>query len=214
MLVVILSALLLYALFFKNASSTANTATEAINKENAQSIAVEKNKDTAVVTTETVPVSVEPTIVQPTQSTTPQATVDDYGPSTKLDRPNVHAVVLAVYSIYADFLFKLQSVPVQDRQGVADQYVSDNSAYFGSSFNYLGSDSLHLFPQAADLDLPSSIQVHSAIIDLSDPTQVIVQIIMKPDTSWSILANVKMKDSLGNFGTFEKLTPRMNIYPL
>lgn len=190
------------------------------NNDNAKVIESEKNKDSVVISEDTPIDTKNPEIEesetenQTANSNTPEPTYDEYGPSTKLDRPDVHAVVLTTYSMYSDLLNKLQAVPEYQRQGVADQYFANNSSYFSPSFNYSSSESLHLFPQSYNVALPQSVRTYSAIVDPEDPTRVIVQIIMEPDASYSILAIVKTKDSLGNFGTFEKLVLRMNRNPL
>lgn len=192
-----------------------DTAVEEKNKNNAAVIKEEKNKESIVITDSNKENIVE--TVSPEQGSTDggsQPSYDDYGPSTKLDRPDVHAVVLAINSLYSDLLLKLQAVPESQRQTVADQFLANNSSYFSPSFNYLSSDSLHLFPQSASLALPQSVRVYSAILDPESPNQVLVQIGMEPNIPWTIIAVVKTKDSLGNFGTFEKLIPRMNKNPL
>ena len=77
----------------------------------------------------------------------------------------------------------------------------------------MSSDSLHLFPQSANVALLDSVSVDSAIVDPDDSSQTIVQIFMKPDSSWSILVVVKM-NSNGTLGTIEKLMIRNNQSPL
>ena len=202
----------LIGLFIVNKDSNTSVAVTEENKSNAQKLEVEIDKDPVVITDEE-PVITEPDTTE-NQSTSPQPTIDAYGASTKLDRPNIEGAVIAVQTIYADFLSKLRAVPENERQATADQYMIENNAYFSPSFNYAYPNNLHLLPQSYNIALPTSVRAYSAIIDPSEPSQTIVQLFMDPDKSWSILVVVKMKDNNGSFGTFEKLMPRMNQNPL
>ena len=211
-----IAAGLVWFFWFNQEPTTSNTVEEK-NKKNAAIIESEKNANPTIITEENQPPVSDShkneDTNQPTEPLGPPATVDQYGPSTKLDRPNVHSAVLATYSIYSEFLYKLQQTNVENRQAVADQYVAANNSYFGANYNYLSNGSLHLFPQASSLALPDTIRIYSAIVDPEDPTRVIVQVFMEPDTSWSLLLVVST-DHIGGFKSFEKLMPRMNRNPL
>jgi len=210
-LVLVLIAFALYAFVFKD-SFNSNVAVTEKNKDNAKVIEQEKDKDPIIISDETQVIE-ESAPTQQNQTPSPQPTYDEYGPSTTKTRPNVHTVVLAVSGIYQEFIAKLRDAPESERQAVADQYLSDRSAYFSPSFNYLSSDSLHLFPQSSIVPIPEDFLINSAIVDPSNSRQIIVQLFLKPDTNWSILLVVKMKGD-GNFGTFESLTIRNNRNPL
>jgi len=204
-------AAVLYFFVFKTSPNSSVAVIEK-NNDNAEIIEQEKEKEPVIITEETPTPETTPETNQPTE-TTPQPTYDEYGPSTTKTRPNVHTVVLATQGLYSELLAKLRDAPVGGIQAAADQFLSDKSAYFSPSFNYLSSDSLHLFPQSSSVAIPEDFYINSAIVDPSNSRQIILQIFLKPDTDWSILVVAKMKGD-GNFGTFEKLTVRTNRNPL
>lgn len=212
-----------FKVFKKNdthAVATEKTAKIASqNKTNASSLQTETDQQPAVIDGDKAAQisSDNPSGANSTSQSTPQPTIFPDGPSTKLDRADVHGVNLALYGIYSKYLFALNSATQDQRQAVSNQYLADNKSYLSDAFynaNANSTNNLSLLLQSPDLSLPTSLRIGSAIVDPNDPTKVIAQVLMEPDVPWSILVSVKMKDSLGNFGTIEQVYVRQNRNPL
>lgn len=186
-----------------------NNQTVTQNKDNASVLQAEKEQKPIVIQKDTLGDSGKTLDTTTSTAANREPTVVESGASTNINRTEVKPAVDAVLAVYKDFLAKLKAVPSDQRQAVANQYLADNRSKFGSMFGYLDGNSLLLFPQAANVALPADVSVNSAIIDPSDPTQTIVQIVMPPDTTWSMLLYVKMNPD-NSIATFERLVVRMN----
>ncbi|MDN5275142.1 MAG: hypothetical protein JWP06_1043 [Candidatus Saccharibacteria bacterium] len=199
----------------KDEKSTANKIeVTSQNKDNAAALKAEKEKTPIIIDNGTPIDSQNKTDNSSSDAATnKEPTVDSSGLSTNLSRAEVRPAVVAVLALYQDFLAKLQAVPASQRQAIADQYLADNSAMFSPNYGYLSSYSLHLFPQSADVDLPDSVSINSAIVNPDDSSQTIVQVYKYPNNSWSMLVYVKMNTD-GTIATLENLVIRMNQNPL
>lgn len=182
------------------------------NKDNAAALKAEKEKTPIVIDDETSIDSQNKTD-NSSDTTNKEPTIDSSGLSTNLSRTEVRPAVAAVLTLYQDFLAKLQAVPASQRQATADQYLADNYAMFSPNYGYLNGYSLHLIPQSANLDLPESVSINSAIVSPDDPSQTIVQVYKHPNDSWSMLVYVKMNTD-GTIAILENLVIRMNLNPL
>ncbi len=207
----------------QNQTTVSNPDNTNNNISNLNTLKSEKSQIVSVITVDAIPTPT-PTPTESnteaeavTNTATPQATIDEYGPSTKLDRPNVHPVVLTLYTVYSNYLFLLWDADQGSRQSVSNQYLADNRQYFSDAYysgNINNTNNLSLLLQTAYVELPRSLNIGSAIVDPENPNIVTAQILMEPDVPWSILVDVKIADSLGNFGTIEKVYIRQNRNPL
>jgi len=215
-IIISVSALIIVALviyFFVSKNNLNKLEVTSQNKDNAATLRAEKDQAPVIIDDKSLINSPDTKQDSSDDIMNENPTVDLSGLSTNLNRADVHPAVVAVLAIYQDFLAKLQAVPASQRQAVADQYLADNRTMFSSGYGYLNNNNLHLFPQSANVNLPTSVSINSAIVDPDDPTQTIVQVYMQPDNTWSLLLYVKMNTN-GELGTFEKLVIRNNQNPL
>jgi hypothetical protein len=197
---------------------TASVAVAENNKTNAAIIKAEQDKAPVVITAENKPTATD-TSNSETQANTeganasgPQPTIDSYGPSTDLTRPNISGAVIAVQALYDDFISKIYDAPFSEQQVIADKFVADDGR-FSPDYTYLSGSSIHLIPQGAGQVIPNGLIAHSSIIDPNNPGQTIVQMNFKTDNSWSLVLTVRMKDAT-TIGIIQRLTFRMGQIPL
>jgi hypothetical protein len=205
-LTVALVTVLLYLFVFKSDNEKAQTVTKD-NKGTTSNTKTGEDKEVITATEDEELSGLQedqtPNLGQNSDAVAP---ADDSNASTNLNRPEVRSAVTSVLAVYEDYLAKMKATPQSQRQAVANQYLVDYNDMFGPVFDpAVKTFGLHLFPQAANVQLPYSVSVKSAIIDPQDPSQTIVQIIMPPDPTWGLHVYVKMNND-GTLGTIERVS--------